>query len=42
MRKCMRCETEMIENSLIKIEGVSYGINELPWIVAVTYVSKAN
>ena len=26
MRKCLRCETEMIENYSIKIEGAAYGI----------------
>lgn len=26
MRKCMRCEEEMIENCGIKVEGAGYGI----------------
>lgn len=26
MRKCLRCEGEMIENCSIKIEGAAYGI----------------
>lgn len=26
MRKCIRCQTEMIENCSIKIEGALYGI----------------
>lgn len=26
MRKCLRCDTEMIENCSIKIEGAGYGI----------------
>lgn len=26
MRKCLRCQTDMIENCAIKIEGAGYGI----------------
>ena len=26
MRKCLRCETEMLENLDVKIEGGAYGI----------------
>lgn len=26
MRKCMRCQTEMVENCSIKVEGAGYGI----------------
>lgn len=26
MRKCLRCETEMIGNCSIKVEGAAYGI----------------
>ena len=26
MRKCIRCQTEMVENCSIKIEGAGYGI----------------
>lgn len=26
MRKCLRCNTEMIENLDIKVEGATYGI----------------
>lgn len=26
MRKCLRCQTEMVENCAIKVEGVGYGI----------------
>ena len=26
MRKCIRCQTEMIENCSIRVEGAGYGI----------------
>ena len=26
MRKCLRCQTEMVENCAIKVEGAGYGI----------------
>ena len=26
MRKCLRCETEMVENLDVKVEGGAYGI----------------
>lgn len=26
MRKCVRCQTEMIENCDVKVEGSGYGI----------------